>query len=68
MKESVLKERLDLLEGELATLTDKLDEVDDIKKAVADIKNEAKAFKLFLSRVHPEFKKQFPEIIKKLRG
>lgn len=68
MKESILKERLDLIEREVTTLTDKLDEVDDIKKVVEDIQTEIKGLKLFLSRVYPEFKKQFPEIIKKLRA
>lgn len=68
MKESILKERLDLIEREVTTLTDKLDEVDDIKKVIEDIQTEIKGLKLFLSRVHPEFKKQFPEIIRKLRA
>ncbi len=54
MKESASEERLNLLEKELDGLTEKLDELDGLK--------------LFLGRVHPEFKKQFPEIIKKLRG
>ncbi len=68
MKESVLKERLDLIEGEVTILSEKLDEVDDIKKVLKDIQTEIKGMKLFFSRAHPEFKKQFPEIIKKLKG
>jgi len=68
MKESVIKERLGLIEKELASLTDKLDEIDYLKRSVKDIQAELKGFKLFLTRVHPEFKKQFPEIIKKVKG
>jgi len=68
MKESDLKEKLGLLEKELVTLSDKLGSVDDIKEAVADLQKEIKGLKLFLSRVHPEFKEQFPELIKKLKG
>ncbi len=68
MKESELKEKLGLLEKELVTLSDKLDSVDNMKDAMADIQKDIKSLKLFLSRVHPEFKNQFPEIIKKLKG
>lgn len=68
MKESELKEKLGLLEKELVTLSDKLDSVDNMKDAMADIQKDIKALKLFLNRVHPEFKNQFPEIIKKLKG
>ena len=67
MKESDLKEKLWLLEKELVTLSDKLDSVDNVKDAITDIQKEIKGLKLFLSRVHPEFKKQFPELIKKLK-
>jgi len=68
MKESYLKEKLGLLEKELATLSDKSVSADDMKNAIADIEKEIKGLKLFLSRVHPEFKEQFPELIKKLKG
>lgn len=68
MKESILKERLDLIERECAIISDKLDDLDRVKKGTEDLQIEIKGLKLFLSRVYPEFKKQFPEIIKKLRG
>ncbi|MBI4690255.1 MAG: hypothetical protein HY754_08325 [Nitrospirae bacterium] len=68
MKESVLKEKLDIIERELSTLSDKITETDGIKAAVEDLQMEIKGLKLFLSRVHPQFKKDFPEIIKKLKG
>lgn len=68
MKESDLKEKLGLLEKELATFSDKLDSVDNMKDAITDIQKEIKGLKLFLSRAHPEFKKQLPELIKKLKG
>jgi len=68
MKDSDLKEKFGLLEKEVATLSDKLASMDAIKDAIIDIQKELKAFKIFLSRTYPEFKNQFPEIIKKLES
>ncbi len=42
MKESVLKKRLDLTDREFKTLTDKLDDVDDIKNELKDIQTKIK--------------------------
>lgn len=68
MKESALKEKLDIIEGEINTLADKIEDLDNLEKTIKDIQIEMKGLKVFLSRVNPEFKKQFPEIIKKLEG
>lgn len=63
-----MKEKIELIEKEISTLTDKIETVDEIKNTVADIQTDIKGLKIFLQRVYPEFKNQFPEIIKKLRG
>jgi len=68
VKESLSKERVSLIEKEIAGLADKLDELGKIESSMDDIQKEIKALKVFLSRAYPEFKKQFPEIIKKVRG
>jgi argonaute-like protein implicated in RNA metabolism and viral defense len=65
-EERVLKERVNLLEKELATLTEKLEEIESALKEIGDLKIEIKGLKLFLGREHPEFKSQFPGIIKKI--
>jgi argonaute-like protein implicated in RNA metabolism and viral defense len=65
-EERVLKERVNLLEKELATLTEKIDEMESALKEIGDLKIEIKGLKLFLGREHPEFKSQFPGIIKKI--
>jgi len=65
-EEKILKERFNLLEQELATLTEKLEEMGSALKEIGDLKIEIKGLKLFLGREHPEFKSQFPGIIKKI--
>jgi argonaute-like protein implicated in RNA metabolism and viral defense len=65
-EERVLKEKVNLLEKELATLTEKLEEIEAALKEIGDLKIEIKGLKLFLGREHPEFKSQFPGIIKKI--
>lgn len=67
-EEKYLKERLSLLEKEISTLTEKFDSLSFALKELEDIKHEIKGIKLFLGRKHPDFKDQFPEIIKKLKG
>ncbi len=61
------KEKMTLLEKGLATVTDKLDETSAALKEPEDIKLELKALKLFIGRVHPEFKAQFLEAMRKLK-
>lgn len=63
-----LQERLGLLEQELKTLTDKVTKLEEKLHRVEDINIDLKGLKIFLGRVYPEFKTQFPEIVKKLRA
>lgn len=65
-EERGLKERVNLLEKELATLTEKLEDMESALKEISDLKLEIKGLKLFLGREHPEFKSQFPGIMKKI--
>lgn len=61
-----LKEKLSLVEQELKTLTDKVTKLQGNLKEIDDLKSEIKGLKVFLGRVYPEFKSQFPDILKKL--
>jgi predicted nucleic acid-binding Zn-ribbon protein len=65
-EEGTLKERINLLEKELTTLTEKLEETSTFLKEMEDLKLEIKGLKLFLGRTYPEFKSKFPEIMKKI--
>jgi hypothetical protein len=65
-EERASKEKINLLEKELATLTEKLEETSASLKEMDDLKLEIKGLKLFLGRVYPEFKSKFPEIMKKI--
>ncbi|MEW6584350.1 MAG: hypothetical protein AB1442_01925 [Nitrospirota bacterium] len=65
-EEIVLNEKIKLLERELATLTEKIEILQKALKEVEDMKSEIKGLKLFLGRAHPDFKKEFPEIIEKI--
>jgi len=67
-EEKYLKERIALIERELATLTERLEGLEGSLKEVEDIRLEIKGIKLFLGRVHPDFKNQFPEIMQKIKG
>jgi len=63
-----LSERLKIQERALSNLADALKkretaETEDIR----DIQSELKALKMFLSRAVPEFKKEFPEIQRKVK-
>lgn len=67
MKEEIaIKESLKLIEQELKTVADKLQELDTELKNLSEIKSEIKAIKLFLGRVYPDFKERFPDILKKI--
>jgi hypothetical protein len=61
-------ERLKIQEKALSNLADTLKkhEVEEAAK-LRDIQSELKALKLFLARIVPEFKNQFPEIHRKLK-
>jgi len=61
-------ERVRILEKAVANLGDTLKKRDgEYEEELYDILTELKALKLFLSRNLPEFKKQFPEIHRKVR-
>jgi len=61
-------ERVRILEKAVANLVDTLKKRDgEYDEGLHDILMELKALKLFLSRNLPEFKKQFPEIQRKVR-
>ena len=67
-EEKYLKEKIALIEKELATLTERLEEINAALKDREDLRREVKGLKLFLGRVHPEFKGQFPEIMQKIKS
>lgn len=67
MKEEIaLKESMKLLEQELVTIVDKLQEIDIKMGEIKEMKDELKAIKLFLGRQYPDFKNKFPELLKKI--
>ena len=65
-EERLLKEKLDLIEKELITLTEKIEEMSATLKELEDLKLEIKGLKVFLGREHPEFKGKFPGIMQKI--
>jgi len=65
--ELILKDRIALLEKELSMATQKIDELKKTLEELNDIRTEIKALKLYLGRVHPEFKSEFPLIVQKLK-
>lgn len=61
-------ERLKIQEKALSNLADTLKKHETAyDEEIRDILSELKALKLFLSRNNPEFKKQFPEIQRKVK-
>ncbi len=61
-----LQEKAALVEKELKTLTDKVTKLEKALSEINDLKLEIKGLKIFLGRVHPDFKTQLPDILKKL--
>lgn len=62
-----MQERLRLIDQELKTFADKVVRLEGCLKKVDDLNLEMKGLKVFLGRIYPEFKTQFPDIIKKLQ-
>ncbi|HXY61397.1 MAG TPA: hypothetical protein VEJ22_00560 [Nitrospirota bacterium] len=61
-------ERLKIQEKALSNMSDMIKKHEaEVAEEISDIKSELKAIKLFLARSIPEFKKQFPEIQRKLK-
>lgn len=67
-EEIILKEKIRLLEKEIGTLAEDLAGCNAAIKDLADLSLDIKGLKLFLGRVHPEFKKEFPEIVEKIKN
>lgn len=65
-EEIILKEKINLLEKELVTLTERIEVISTAMKEIEDLKLELKGLKLFLGRTYPEFKSKFPEIMQKI--
>ncbi len=61
-------ERLRIQEKALSNLADTLRRNElEASEEISDLRAEIKALKLFLARALPDFKKQFPEIRRKLK-
>jgi len=65
-EEGISQESFNLVQKELITLTEKLEKMSISLKDMDDLKLEIKGLKVFLGRVHPDFLKQFPDIVKKV--
>ncbi len=61
-----LKEQLALIEKEIKSLAEKLDQIDKKLSLIEDLELEIKAIKLFLKRNFSDFTKEYPEILKKI--
>jgi len=62
------RERVKIQEKALSNLADMMKKHEDqLADEISDIQSELKALKLFLARHIPEFKKQFPEIQRKVK-
>jgi uncharacterized protein YlxW (UPF0749 family) len=62
------EERLKIQERALSNLSDSLRKHEaEMAEEIRDIQTELKALKMFLARNIPEFKKQFPEIQRKVK-
>lgn len=66
-EEKSLKEKISLLERELATITERLEATTASLKDLEDVKRELRGLKLFIGRAHPDFKSQFPEVMRKIK-
>lgn len=67
-KEPSPEESFHIIRQELITVSEKLEELSRLKKDVQDISFEIKGIMLFLGRVYPDFREQFPVIMKKVTG
>lgn len=66
-EEKILRDKLNLIEKEIITLTERLDGISAALKEIEDLRLEIKGLKVFLGRLHPDFKSQFPAIMQKLK-
>lgn len=68
MKETEIREKINHLERGLRLMGEELEGTKKLKEELMDIKAEIKAIKIFMGRVNPDFKSQYPEIVKKLKA
>jgi len=62
------EERLKIQEKALSNMSDAIRKYEsEVAEELSDIRSELKAIKLFLARNNPEFKKEFPEIQRKVK-
>lgn len=66
MKPISIQEKVGLLEKGINLLGEEVDAVKRLRVEIEDIKTEIKALKIFFGRAYPDFKRQYPEIVKKL--
>jgi len=66
-EDKALHDRLKLLEMEISTVAGEAEKVVKLFEEIAEIKKELGALKLFIGRRHPEFKKEFLDIVSKLK-
>ncbi|MEW6115288.1 MAG: hypothetical protein AB1553_00095 [Nitrospirota bacterium] len=65
---AILQDRVNLLEQELKTLGDKVSNLERSLEEMDDLRLEMKALKVYLGRVDPDFKVEFPEVLLKVKG
>ncbi len=65
-EEKISQESFNLVQQELITLTERLEEISVRVQELDDLRLEIKGLKLFLGRMHPDFSDQFQEIMKKV--
>jgi hypothetical protein len=68
MKENkVLQDKLNILELEISTLAGELEKTGKLVAELEEIKSEIRALKVFIGRKHPGFKKEFLDIVSKVK-
>jgi len=65
-EEKISQESFNLVQQELITLTEKLEEMGARLQELDDLKLEIKGLKLYLGRLHLDFSVQFQDIMKKV--
>ncbi|MEM2956625.1 MAG: hypothetical protein QW041_03585 [Candidatus Pacearchaeota archaeon] len=65
-EELIFKEKIKIIEKEIITLTEKIENLEKAITSLSELKNEVKALKLYLNRLNPDFKSEYPKIIKKI--
>lgn len=62
-----IEERIKILEKAVINLGEALRKRDEDAQEISDILRELKALKVFLARTAPDFRRQFPEIQRKVK-